>query len=136
MTTNMMDGYTKFFTCRSVYIQRLDKSIPDDDKRHFIIKRAHQALDLLFDLYHSDLATLSKAVEQLVFTEPPSGRFYEPAEHSDDLSMIRQLLDPSGYLETGDKSFLRKINRDRLRIFDDVALKKFIEPWGPERPGD
>ena len=111
-------------------------SISDGNERQFIIKRTHQATDLLFDLYHSDLATLSKAVEQLVFTEPPSGRLYEPAEHSDDLSVIRQFLDPSGYLETGDKSFLRKINRDRLRIFDDVQLEKYIEPAGIDRPGN
>ncbi len=136
MTTNMMDGYIKFFICRSAYLQRLNKSISDDVKRKFIVRRAHQAPDLLFDLYHSDPATLSKAVEQLVFTKPPSGRFYEPTEHSDDLSMIRQFLDPGGYLETGDKSFLSKINRDRLRIFDDDALEKFIEPVRPAHPGN
>ena len=129
-----MDGYIKYFIYRSVSIQRLDKTISDGNERQFIIKRAHQATDLLFDLYHSDLTTLSKAVEQLVFTEPPSGRFYEPAEHLDDLSMIRQFLNPSGYLETGDKSFLCKINRDRLRIFDDVQLEKYIEPAGIEPP--
>ena len=49
--------------------------------------------------------------------------------------MIKQFFDPSSYLETGDKSFLRKINRDRLRIFDDVQLEKYIEPDGMDSPG-
>ena len=133
MATNMVDVYIKFFICRSAYIERINESA---SYNMFIDKRAHQATDLLFDLYHSDLATLSKAVEQLVFTEPPSGRFDEPAEHSDDLSMIRKFLDPSGCVETVDKGFLRKINRDRLRLFDDVALEKFIESEKPDRPGN